>query len=73
VPVFHPDVRVWEATDAATGGHIGLFYFDSLARSGKRSGAWAMTYRIQERLDGNVTPIRRTTTTSSKVRRGLRY
>jgi peptidyl-dipeptidase Dcp len=57
VPVFHPDVRVWETKDAATGGHIGLFYFDSLARSGKRSGAWAMTYRIQERLDGNITPI----------------
>jgi peptidyl-dipeptidase Dcp len=57
VPVFHPDVRVWEAKDSATGGHIGLFYFDSLARSGKRSGAWAMTYRIQERIDGNITPI----------------
>ena len=57
VPVFHPDVRVWETKDSATGGHIGLFYFDSLARSGKRSGAWAMTYRIQEHLDGQITPI----------------
>ena len=57
VPVFHPDVRVWETKDAANGGHIGLFYFDSLARSGKRSGAWAMTYRIQEQLDGRITPI----------------
>jgi peptidyl-dipeptidase Dcp len=57
VPVFHPDVRSGRTKDAATGGHIGLFYFDSFARSGKRSGAWAMTYRIQEQLDGNVTPI----------------
>jgi peptidyl-dipeptidase Dcp len=57
VPVFHSDVRVWETKDAATGEHIGLFYFDSLARPGKRSGAWAMTYRIQEQLDGNITPI----------------
>jgi peptidyl-dipeptidase Dcp len=57
VPVFHPDVRVWETKNAATGAHIGLFYFDSLARSGKRSGAWAMTYRIQEQLDGDITPI----------------
>jgi peptidyl-dipeptidase Dcp len=57
VPVFHPDVQVWEAKDSATGKHIGLFYFDSFARQGKRSGAWAMTYRIQEKLQGNVTPI----------------
>jgi peptidyl-dipeptidase Dcp len=57
VPVFHPDVRVWETKDAATGEHVGLFYFDSLARPGKRSGAWAMTYRIQEQLDGRITPI----------------
>jgi peptidyl-dipeptidase Dcp len=57
VPVFHPDVQVWETKDAATGKHIGLFYFDSFARQGKRSGAWAMTYRIQEKFQGNVTPI----------------
>ena len=57
VPVFHPDVLVWEVKDAATGTHVGLFYFDSFARPGKRSGAWAMTYRTQETVDGNVTPI----------------
>ena len=57
VPVFHPDVRVWETKDAVTGTHIGLFYFDSLARPGKRSGAWAMTYRTQEKWNGNVTPL----------------
>ena len=57
VPVFHPDVRVWEVTDAATSAHRGLFYFDSYARSGKRSGAWASTYRGQERLNGTITAI----------------
>jgi peptidyl-dipeptidase Dcp len=57
VPVFHPDVLVWEVKDAATGKHVGLFYFDSFARSGKRSGAWAMTYRTQETVAGSVTPI----------------
>lgn len=57
VPVFHPDVLVWEVKDAATGKHVGLFYFDSFARPGKRSGAWAMTYRTQETVDGSVTPI----------------
>jgi peptidyl-dipeptidase Dcp len=57
VPVFHPDVRVWEVKDAAAGGHLGLFYFDSFARPGKRSGAWAMSYRGQEKLAGAITPI----------------
>ena len=57
VPVFHPDVLVWEVKDAASGTHVGLFYFDSFARPGKRSGAWAMTYRTQEKVDGSVTPI----------------
>ena len=57
VPVFHPDVLVWEVKDAATGKHVGLFYFDGFARPGKRSGAWAMTYRTQEKMDGIVTPI----------------
>jgi peptidyl-dipeptidase Dcp len=37
VPVFHPDVRVWEVTDKSSGKHIGLWYFDPYARPGKRS------------------------------------
>ncbi len=57
VPVFHPDVRVWEVTDGATRAHLGLFYFDSFARPGKRSGAWAMSYRGQEKLAGAITAI----------------
>ena len=57
VPVFHPDVQVWEVTDAATGAHRALFYFDSFARQGKRSGAWASVYRNQQKLIGPITPI----------------
>jgi peptidyl-dipeptidase Dcp len=57
VPVFHPDVRVWEVTDRPTGGHVGLFYFDPYARGGKRSGAWMNAYRRQHGLDGGVTTI----------------
>src|SRR5581483_9030639 len=51
VPVFHPDVRVWEVTDTPSGAHRGLFYFDTFARAGKRSGAWASEYRMQHRMD----------------------
>jgi peptidyl-dipeptidase Dcp len=57
VPVFHPDVRVWEVKDKASGRHIGLFYGDYFARPGKQSGAWASTYRSQEKFDGPVTPL----------------
>jgi peptidyl-dipeptidase Dcp len=57
VPVFHRDVRVWEVKDKAGGRHVGLFYADNYARAGKRSGAWAASYRSQRRLDGPVTAI----------------
>jgi peptidyl-dipeptidase Dcp len=57
VPVYHPDVRVWEVTNKATGQHVGLWYFDPYARPGKRSGAWMNAYRNQERFDGEKTTI----------------
>jgi peptidyl-dipeptidase Dcp len=57
VPVFHPDVKVWEVTNAATGDHIGLWYLDPFARPGKRSGAWASTYRSSHTYDGKVTVL----------------
>ena len=49
VPVFEPNMRVWHVTDRA-GREVGLFYRDDFARSGKRSGAWANTYRGQRGL-----------------------
>jgi peptidyl-dipeptidase Dcp len=57
VPVFHPDVRVWEVKDRATGRHVGLWYFDPYARPGKRSGAWMNAYRTQERFERPITTI----------------
>jgi peptidyl-dipeptidase Dcp len=56
VPVFHPDVRVWEVTDA-DGKHVGLWYLDPYARDGKRSGAWMTDYRPQENMGEWITPI----------------
>jgi len=56
VPVYHPDVVVYEVKDAA-GKHVGLWYFDPWARPGKRSGAWMNAYRDQERFDGEVPTI----------------
>jgi peptidyl-dipeptidase Dcp len=54
VPVYHPDVKVWEIKDKTTGKHVGLWYFDPYARPGKRSGAWMNAYRSQQRMDGQA-------------------
>ena len=56
VPVFHPDVRVWEVTDRDE-KHVGLWYLDPYARVGKRSGAWMTDYRPQENVLKPITPI----------------
>ena len=57
VPVYHPDVKVWEVKDKTTGKLVGLWYFDPYARPGKRSGAWMSAYRRQARVSGPVTTI----------------
>jgi peptidyl-dipeptidase Dcp len=57
VPVFHEDVKVWEVTDKTSGVHVGLWYLDPYARKGKRSGAWATTYRSHSNYDGKVTVL----------------
>jgi peptidyl-dipeptidase Dcp len=57
VPVFHEDVRVWEVTDRTTGDHVGLWYLDPYARTGKRSGAWATMYRAHENLDSEISVL----------------
>jgi peptidyl-dipeptidase Dcp len=57
LPVYHPDVRVWEVKDRASGKHVGLWYFDPYARPGKQSGAWMSAYREQERFRGEVSTI----------------
>ncbi|MFM2229352.1 MAG: Dipeptidyl carboxypeptidase [Bacteroidota bacterium] len=57
IPVFHPDVRVWEVSNKNTGKVVGLWYFDPYARKGKRSGAWMTAYREQSRFNGEVLTI----------------
>ena len=55
IPVYHPDVRVWEVRREHA--VIGLFYGDYFARAGKQSGAWMSSFRDQQTLDGDVLPI----------------
>jgi peptidyl-dipeptidase Dcp len=56
VPLYHPDARAWEMTDAQ-GRHVALFIGDYFARSSKRSGAWMTSLRDQEKLSGDIRPI----------------
>jgi peptidyl-dipeptidase Dcp len=56
IPVWHPDVRVWEVKDAK-GNHKALFYGDYFARPSKRSGAWMTSLRDQQKLDGAIAPL----------------
>lgn len=56
IPVWHPDVRVWEVKDRE-GNHKALFYGDYFARSSKRSGAWMTSLRDQQKLDGAIAPL----------------
>jgi peptidyl-dipeptidase Dcp len=55
MPVYHPDVRVWNVTQ--DGRSVGLFLGDYFARPSKRSGAWMSSLRDQQRLTGDVRPI----------------
>lgn len=56
VPVWHPDVRVWEMK-GRDGKHKALFYGDYFARPSKRSGAWMTSLRDRQKLDGDVAPL----------------
>jgi peptidyl-dipeptidase Dcp len=55
VPVFHPDVTVYEVKK--NGQHVGLWYLDPYAREGKNSGAWEQGYRPQSRFLNGQTAI----------------
>ena len=53
-PVYHPDVRLWEVT--RNGAHVAVFIGDYFARGSKRSGAWCMAMRSQQKLAGDIRP-----------------
>ena len=51
IPVYHPDVRVFEVFDA-DGKHLALFYCDYFKRDNKNGGAWMSEFVGQSRLLG---------------------
>lgn len=53
VPVYNPDVEVFEVKDA-DGSQLGIFYTDYFPRAGKSGGAWMSNYRDQK---GDIRPF----------------
>lgn len=51
LPVYHPDVKVYEVTEA-DGRHLALFYADFFPRPSKRGGAWMTEFRGQSICGG---------------------
>ena len=56
LPVYHPDVRVFEVVDADN-KPLALFVADYFARSNKQGGAWMDNYVDQSRLFGQLPVI----------------
>src|ERR1700722_14156779 len=53
IPVYHPDVRVFEVTDA-DGKPLALFYCDYFKRDNKNGGAWMRNLVGQSKLLGTL-------------------
>ena len=50
IPVYHPDVQVFEVKDGER--FMGLLYMDFFPRESKRGGAWMTSFRNQGFVDG---------------------
>jgi peptidyl-dipeptidase Dcp len=56
IPVYQPDVRVFEVRDA-DGKPLALFYCDYFKRDNKNGGAWMSSYVDQSKLMGTLPVI----------------
>jgi peptidyl-dipeptidase Dcp len=53
IPVYHPDVRVFEVSDS-DGKPLALFYCDYFKRDNKNGGAWMGVFENQSKLLGTL-------------------
>jgi peptidyl-dipeptidase Dcp len=59
IPVYHPDLRVFDVTNA-DGSALGLIYLDYFARPSKRGGAWMNAIEAQSGLLGTKSVVTNT-------------
>ena len=69
IPVFNPDVKVWEVYDY-DGRYIALLYCDFFARKGKHAGAWMDSIKPQYK-DGDGVDHRPHITLSTNYRKPM--
>ncbi|WP_144143516.1 M3 family metallopeptidase [Paraburkholderia sp. BCC1884] len=55
VPLYHPDVRLWEMRRGDE--LVGVFLGDNYARPNKQGGAWMSVYRKQTHNGGRAIPL----------------
>ena len=53
IPLYHPDVRAFDVTDA-NGRFMAVLYLDYFPRESKRGGAWMTAFREQGRIGGRM-------------------
>ncbi len=57
IPIYHPDVRVFEVTES-DGKHLGVLFTDYFPRESKMNGAWCGAFRDQTNMSKKyVTPV----------------
>ena len=71
IPVYQPDVRVFEVFDA-DGKPLALFYCDYFKRDNKNGGAWMDRLRRPVQAAGHAAGRLTTSRTSASLRRGSR-
>lgn len=54
LPVYHPEVKVYEIFEEKSGKYMGLFYTDFFPRETKKGGAWMTQFRGQGLHNGTV-------------------
>jgi peptidyl-dipeptidase Dcp len=57
IPIYHPDVSVFEVKEAS-GRHVGILFVDYFPRASKRGGAWMAEFRQQTKENGkDIRPV----------------
>lgn len=58
-PKYHPEVKVYDVTDAKTGEHVAVFMNDYFPRASKRQGAWMTEFKgaYKDENGNRVAPI----------------
>ncbi len=54
LPVYHPEVKVYEIFEEKSGKYMGLFYTDFFPRDTKKGGAWMTQFRGQGLIEGEM-------------------